>query len=266
MFIVFEGADGTGKTTQINLFSEYLLKNKISFIKTREPGGTEFGENIRKVFKEQNMTPVQELFLIAAAREDHIKKVILPNLRKKSIVLCDRFIDSTYIYQHIINKIPLFFINQINKFLLDGLIPDLTIVFSCSKIDSVIRLNRDNTIKKDRFDILKFDINNSYVNLVKEEFTYPCGRVPRRVIVDSTGSKEVVFKRVSEMADTSEKVELTKEQTKKLVELIAIDLYNNRDSELSKEAQDKYPTVEALAKSYVPGLLNNWLIIMAGTL
>ena len=71
--------------------------------------------------------------------------------------------------------------------------------------------------------------------------------------------KEVVFKYVSEIADTSEKVELTTSQKKEITQLIAEDLYANKDSELSKEAQDKYPTVEALAKSYVPGLLNNWL-------
>lgn len=201
MFIVFEGADGVGKSTQINLFAEHLLINKKSFIKTREPGGTVFGENIRKIFKDTHLTSTQELLLVAAAREDHLNKVILPNLRKKNIVICDRFIDSTYVYQHIVGKVPLYFINQVNNFILEKLIPDLTLVFSCSKLDSIIRLNKDNNIKKDRFDVLKYDINDAYVKLVKDDISYPCGRVPRRIIVDSSGTQETVFKRVKQIID-----------------------------------------------------------------
>ena len=102
LFISFEGGEGVGKSTQINLLKSYLLKKKIEVICTREPGGTPEGEWIRKFLvssNKQSWDPYSELLLFNALRREHINKVITPSLRNGKIVLCDRFVDSTIIYQ-----------------------------------------------------------------------------------------------------------------------------------------------------------------------
>jgi dTMP kinase len=100
MFIVFEGCDGTGKTTQLQLLAEWLTKQDIEVVVTREPGGTEAGEEIREIFFRDDLDGMTELLLIMAARAQHVAKKIRPALRLDNVfVLCDRFSDSTYVYQ-----------------------------------------------------------------------------------------------------------------------------------------------------------------------
>ena len=97
-FIVFEGLDGSGKTTQLKLLGNSLKKIKKDFFLTREPGGTHFSEMIRNILVQKNIneiSPNTELLLIYAARYEHIKNKILPNLKKR-IVICDRFYYSTF--------------------------------------------------------------------------------------------------------------------------------------------------------------------------
>ena len=106
-FISFEGGEGVGKTTQSNLLSKSLKSIKEKYIITREPGGTKESEIIRDLIvnnKYKDFLPETELLLIYAARHEHVKKLLIPGLKKKNVI-CDRFIHSTICYQIIMNKI-----------------------------------------------------------------------------------------------------------------------------------------------------------------
>ena len=127
-FITFEGGEGSGKTTQCKLLSNSLLKINEENMLTREPGGTVFSEKIRKILVNNNqldLTVDSEILLIYAARHDHLKKVIIPSLRKKTVI-CDRFIHSTFAYQssskNFLTKLKFF-----HKNFAFNLMPDITI-------------------------------------------------------------------------------------------------------------------------------------------
>jgi len=102
MFIVFEGTEGVGKSTHLKFLADYLSKAGISFITTREPGGTEIGEEVRDVLlkhRNEKVSPITELLLMFGARSEHLASVIRPALERGEWVLCDRFTDATYAYQ-----------------------------------------------------------------------------------------------------------------------------------------------------------------------
>ena len=127
-FITFEGGEGSGKTTQCKLLSNSLLKINEENMLTREPGGTVFSEKIRKILvnnSQLDLTVDSEILLIYAARHDHLKKVIIPSLRKKTVI-CDRFIHSTFAYQSS-SKNFLTKLKFIHKNFAFNLMPDITI-------------------------------------------------------------------------------------------------------------------------------------------
>ena len=127
-FITFEGGEGSGKTTQCKLLSNSLLKINEENMLTREPGGTVFSEKIRKILvnnSQLDLTVDSEILLIYAARHDHLKKVIIPTLRKKTVI-CDRFIHSTFAYQSS-SKNFLKKLKFIHKNFAFNLMPDITI-------------------------------------------------------------------------------------------------------------------------------------------
>ena len=102
LFISFEGIDGCGKSTQINLLSKYFTEQKKPFVKTEEPGGTEGSNEIRKMLLKENnfqWSVETETLLFMAARNDHVEKVIKPAIEDNKIIICDRFMDSTIVYQ-----------------------------------------------------------------------------------------------------------------------------------------------------------------------
>ncbi len=131
IFINFEGIDGSGKTTQIEMFITKLKKFNIPFILLREPGGTDIGEKIRDILldkKNSKMFPITELLLYSASRFQLTSEKIFPELAKGKIVICDRFYDSTTAYQGYARGIDLDFIKKLNKIATDNLIPDLTFI------------------------------------------------------------------------------------------------------------------------------------------
>ena len=102
MFITFEGIEGCGKTTQVNLLIKLLEEENISCIKTLEPGGTDIGQDIRKILlnsKNTHLAPLTELILYAADRAQHVNEIIKPALERAKWVVCDRFFDATIAYQ-----------------------------------------------------------------------------------------------------------------------------------------------------------------------
>ena len=128
LFIVFEGIDGSGKTTQAELLAEKLKSIQQSNIIKREPGGTPLGESIRKELKSNpNLDPVTQLFLFSACRTELIKDVINPNLEEGHIVICDRYIFSTIAYQGHAEGLHIAYIENMIDLSTGGLTPDIVI-------------------------------------------------------------------------------------------------------------------------------------------
>lgn len=130
LFVTFEGPDGSGKTTQIALLTEYLQSQGYPVLVTREPGGTPIGDQIRAVLHDianVSMTSQAEFLLYSASRAQLVRQVIRPHLDKGEIVISDRYADSSMAYQGYGRGIPLDAIRLITQFATDGLTPDLTI-------------------------------------------------------------------------------------------------------------------------------------------
>jgi dTMP kinase len=143
-FIVLEGIDGSGKTTQLKLLGDKLKGRGLLVLHTREPGGTRIGDKIREILlnpEYQELVPRAEAFLYAAARAQHVAQVILPALAKGTIVLCDRFLDSSLAYQGFGRGIEVSLLERINEPATDGLVPDLTIVLDFCTEDGMDRIN-----------------------------------------------------------------------------------------------------------------------------
>lgn len=134
-FITFEGPDSCGKSTQIKLYSEYLMKNNIRHIVTREPGGSLVSERIREILLGNNhINPKTEALLYAAARSQHVEETIIPALNDGKIVLCDRYIMSSIAYQVDGRNLDIEDVMNINKFATEDLFkPDITIIFDLPK-------------------------------------------------------------------------------------------------------------------------------------
>ncbi|WP_027364321.1 dTMP kinase [Desulfotruncus alcoholivorax] len=130
-FIVFEGIDGAGKTTQIDLVAKNLKEQGLQVLCTREPGGTRIGEMLRKFLLDPangDINPRTEAFLYAADRSQHVTEVILPALEEGKIVICDRYLYSTIAYQGWGRGIDTGFLTSLNGLASDGLVPDRVIL------------------------------------------------------------------------------------------------------------------------------------------
>lgn len=129
-FIVFEGCEGAGKSTQMRLLSEYLKEKDVAHVVTREPGGGEISEAIRKIIlngKFTEMTDECEALLYAAARVQHLADTVEPALRRGDMVLCDRYIFSSYAYQGYGRGLDMRFLRDINRYAAEHFMPDVTL-------------------------------------------------------------------------------------------------------------------------------------------
>ena len=151
-FVTLEGVDGAGKSTHVRFVADALAAACGGHvIVTREPGGTELAERLREAILGQPMAPLAETLLIAAARADHVARVIRPALEAGSSVVCDRFHDATVAYQGAGKGVPLDLIDRLGEAAHPGLRPDRTLVFDCSY--EVARQRLDASGKKlDRFE------------------------------------------------------------------------------------------------------------------
>lgn len=134
-FITFEGGEGCGKSTQIEILFRHLLQLNIDVVSYREPGGTKGAEEIRAILLQgdgERWTPTTEALLMSSARSDLVEKRILPQLEKGSWVLCDRFTDSTLAYQGFGHGLGYDPITALNHFTVGSLKPDLTFIFQLS--------------------------------------------------------------------------------------------------------------------------------------
>ncbi len=147
-FIVFEGIEACGKTTQIELLAErFRARGQVPLI-LREPGGTEIGEKIRALLKDPGylgqMSPETELLLMSASRAQLVREVIRPALERGRIVICDRYYYSTIAYQGFGRSLPWDALNAVNRFAVDGLDPDCVIFLDITQEESWERLCRRN--------------------------------------------------------------------------------------------------------------------------
>ena len=129
-FITFEGCDGCGKSTQLKMLSDYLTKENVPHIFTREPGGGKISEAIREILlsgKNAEMTDECEALLYAAARVQHLSDRVEPALAKGELVICDRYVDSSLAYQAYARGLGVDFIGGINAFALKNYLPDVTV-------------------------------------------------------------------------------------------------------------------------------------------
>ena len=178
--IVFEGIEGSGKTTHIKNVCNYLSKNKIKFIKIREPGGSKNSEKIRKIIlnNKSSFNYKTDLLLYMAARSENVEKIISKNYKKK-IILIDRFTDSTIAYQHYGMRLNKKIIISINNFLLNNIKPNLIFLNKVSEKNLKKRLkDRKNKNKYDNFKISFYrKVQNGFMKLSKKNKKY--------VIIDS---------------------------------------------------------------------------------
>ena len=162
--IVFEGIEGSGKSHHINKVSKFLEKEKISYIKIREPGGSFNSEKIRKLIlnNKSNFSGQTDLFLYLAARSENIN--LIKKYYKKKIILIDRFTDSTIAYQHYGMGIDLKIIKIVNQFLLKNIKINFTFLNVVNKKNLFLRLKKRKSLNRyDRF-------NNSFYNKVQNGF------------------------------------------------------------------------------------------------
>ena len=194
-FITFEGCEGSGKSTQIRLLSERLSKEGVKHIVTREPGGSEIAEQIRKIIlsgKNTAMTDECEALLYAAARAQHLSEKVAPALAEGTLVLCDRFVDSSLAYQGYARGLDMQFIEGINSFALKNFMPDVTLFLNISPEDAFKR--KHGADKDDRMEQLGLGFHQK----VYEGYLALADKYPQRIVkVDCGGNKcqtaEVIY-------------------------------------------------------------------------
>ncbi len=173
LFITIEGADGSGKSTQIERLRRYLEDKHYEVVLTREPGGTIISEAIRNVTLNKDymeMSHTTEALLYAASRAQHVEQFIKPSLNEGKVVICDRFVDSSVIYQGYARGLGMENIEAINSYATGGLQPDLTILLD---IDAEEGLKRKKDQKElDRLELQKFEfhkkVSEGYKKLAKK--------------------------------------------------------------------------------------------------
>ena len=197
LFITFEGADGCGKTTQLNLLKEYLENNSYEVVLTREPGGKGLGEKVREILLNYDgeVSNRCESFLFLADRAQNIDIIVTPAIEQGKIVLCDRHTDSSVAYQGYGRGLDINQINTLNNLATNNKKPDLTLVFDVDIETSMQRVGNE----KDRMESAGKDffnrVRNGYLELAKQE--------PERIqVIDSTRSIQEVQKDVIEIIKT----------------------------------------------------------------
>lgn len=150
-FIVFEGCEGVGKSTQLHLLKEYLEKTGQKAVFTREPGGTPVGEKIRSLLLGEEMSAESEALLFAAARCEHIDKVILPALERGELVVCDRYVDSSIAYQAFGRKLGRKRVEEINAYAFASCMPDAVVFIDMNPLNSW-RRQKGKIVENDRME------------------------------------------------------------------------------------------------------------------
>lgn len=198
MFITLEGPEGSGKTSQLALLVDFLRQEGYTVLATREPGGTQIGDQIRAVLSDmgnQEMRPRTELLLFQASRAQLVEQVIRPHLQEGGIVLCDRYADSTLAYQGYGHQtFPLEQVQAIISFATGGLKPDLTLLLDVDVKDGLQRRAQDG--EWNRLDAYQLEFHQR----VRQGYLQMAQAEPQRwVVIDASRSMEAVQKEIREV-------------------------------------------------------------------
>jgi dTMP kinase len=176
VFVTFEGVDGSGKSTQARLLEEHLRGLGREVVLTREPGGTELGEELRRlVLNGPQISPWAEAALFAASRAEHAAEVIRPALERGADVVCDRFVDSSLAYQGIARGLGLERVLELNLTVLEGLLPDRTFVLALDATAAGARREGEPDRIEQEGDRFQAEVGRAYADLAE--------RFPERVVL-----------------------------------------------------------------------------------
>ena len=193
MFISFEGSEGSGKSTQIaRLLLHFQLVGR-EVVATREPGGTATGEQIRNIVIHNHggdeMCPEAELLLYTAARAQVVREIIAPALARGAVVVSDRFLDSSTVYQGIARDLPQELVEQVNRFAVGQVLPDLTVLIDVPTEVSLARMQRRATDLPDRME----RETAAFFRKVREGYLRVAAQHPGRIVVfDGTKSADAL--------------------------------------------------------------------------
>ena len=192
LFISFEGGEGVGKSTQINLLKKFLSKKSYKVTSTREPGGTKEGEYIRKFLVsgvKNAWDSYSEALIFNALRREHINKLINPAIQNNEIILCDRYLDSTIVYQGLVGKIDEQQLFNLHDTYCYGLYPDLTLFLHLNPMIGLDRTNKRNNKNENRYEKLGLD----YHQKILDGFNILYKKHPKRIVkIDASESKEII--------------------------------------------------------------------------
>jgi len=208
IFVTFEGIEGSGKSYQCRKLYKSLRKKNLSVVLTREPGGTTGAEKIREVILEdyfhqnskEKFNKYTDTLLYLAARNEHIENKIKPAIYKKKIIICDRFIDSTFAYQVFGKGVDKNLVNSVHKYILNGIKPDLTFLLKVNISKALQRLKKRK--KKNRYD--KFS-KNFYIK-VQNAFIKIAKKNKRRYFIidnskDSAETEKIILNKFIQILD-----------------------------------------------------------------
>ena len=186
-FITFEGCEGVGKSRQLSLLKEELDNMKISYLLTREPGGNDIAEKIRGIIldkENEDMTDRCEALLYAAARVQHIEKTIIPALNEGKLVICDRYMDSSFAYQSYARNLGFSYVKEVNGYAYENCMPDLTLFLDLPPKEAFKR--KGGVELNDRMEISGMEFHEN----VYKGYQELCKKFPERIVkIDCSGSK-----------------------------------------------------------------------------
>ncbi len=191
-FITFEGGEGAGKSTQILLLAAALKERGRDVIVTREPGGSPGAEAVRHVILSGAAEPFGievEAILFAAARNDHVEQIIRPAVKAGKVVLCDRFMDSTRVYQGMSGGLEAVFVANLERVAVNGMVPDMTIILD---IDPVIGLKRASARRAGPADRFEKETVETHQRR-REGFLSIASAEPKRcIVVDAQRDQDII--------------------------------------------------------------------------
>lgn len=192
-FITLEGGEGSGKSSVIKLIVEKLQKEGYQVLQTREPGGVKIAEEIRNIILDKANTSMDgktEALLYAASRRQHLVEKVIPALDKGMIVISDRYIDSSLVYQGVARGIGIQEVYEMNLFAIDKILPNLTIILDIEPEIGLQRINKNNQREVNRLDLESL----SFHHKVRDGYRKLKDLYPERIeIVDASKSLEEVF-------------------------------------------------------------------------
>lgn len=197
-FISFEGGEGTGKSTQVKLLANRLAEQGNLVHITREPGGTELSEKIRDILKTtSNIDSITEMLLMFAARREHFVKAICPLIEQSYIILCDRFFDSSLVYQGILKHVSIEKIMQLKEMTLGNFEPDFTIILDIPSSVAKKRI-QGRQLYWDDYDMM----SESEYNIIRDGFRKIAEVFPFRCkLINASGDERKVFSKVQKAVE-----------------------------------------------------------------